>query len=222
MCFSASASFGSGVVLSIIGVAALRKTETSSQLALGCFPFIFAVQQFSEGFVWLSVTNPAYAGWQEIPAYSFLIFSHIVWPIWIPLAILLLEKNIKRKKILGFLLGTGIVLATYHVFCLIFLPVTIRVDEHHLQYLIAHPTWLLMIGNIFYGLSTILPSFISSVKRMWWLGAFTVVSYIVAHLFFQAYVISVWCYFATLLSVIAYLILARINSSRRKPAGNLF
>ena len=97
MCFSANASFGSAAVLSLIGVVTMRKASTSAQLALGCFPFIFALQQLSEGFVWFSFTSLSTAGWQSIPIYFFLVFSHVIWPVWIPLSIFLIEKRNDRK-----------------------------------------------------------------------------------------------------------------------------
>lgn len=199
----------------MIGIASVRKIEKPSQLPLGLFPFLFSLQQFSEGFVWLSLTNPSYAGWQNIPMYSFLTFSHIIWPAWILLSILLLEKDIMRRKILQGLSGAGIMLALYHVFCLIFLNVTSRIEGHHIQYLIAHPGSLLMAANIFYALATILPFFISSVKRMWWIGLFIILSYIATFILYKAYVISVWCYFATFISLVVYLNLSRIQKNFR-------
>ena len=215
MCFSASASFGSGVVLSMIGIASVRKIENPPQLPLGLFPFLFALQQFSEGFVWLPLTNPSYAGWQNIPIYSFLTFSHIIWPVLIPLSILSLEKDFMRRKILQGLLAAGITLALYHVFCLVFLNVTVRIESHHIQYLIAHPVSLLMAANVFYALSTILPFFISSIKRMWLIGLFIILSYIVTFILYKDYAISVWCYFATFISLMVYLILSGLQKNLR-------
>ena len=66
MCFSASASFGAGIVLSSIGIATITKTQSRSQLSLAFIPLIFAVQQFSEGFLWLSLLHPGFAFLQQI------------------------------------------------------------------------------------------------------------------------------------------------------------
>lgn len=213
MCFSANASFGSAVVLSLIGVVTMRKASTSTQLALGCFPFILALQQLSEGFVWFSFTSLSTAGWQSIPIYSFLVFSHVIWPVWIPLSIFLLEKRNDRKIMLYVMVGIGLILSIYHVFCLVFYSVTTQINGHHLQYVIDHPKALLLPGNVLYGMATIIPTFISSVKRMWWLGFFIIISYSATYLFYQAYVISVWCFFATFMSAIVYLILLKLQKS---------
>lgn len=207
MCFSANASFISGSVLTVIGVATVLKAKAPSRAAFGSIPFIFAIQQFSEGFLWLSFTNSSYQGLQQVSTYIFLSFAHITWPAWLPFSILLLEKNSKRKNILFLLLGAGIVLSCYYAFCLASYPVVAQIDGYHIKYITDYPSALINVGTIFYGVVTILPTFISSVKRMWFLGLAITLSYIATSVFYHEYVVSVWCYFAALLSVIIYWIL---------------
>lgn len=74
MCFSASASFGAGVVLSTIGIITFKKTEAKSQLVFASIPFIFAVQQISEGFLWLALANPSYAFLEKFTSHAFVFF----------------------------------------------------------------------------------------------------------------------------------------------------
>lgn len=100
MCFSATASFGSGIVLAAIGVFTLKITRKPSHLAFAFIPVLFAVQQISEGFVWLTLQHAEYAQWRSVPVHVFMVFAHIIWPFWITLSALLLEKQEVRKKIL--------------------------------------------------------------------------------------------------------------------------
>jgi hypothetical protein len=65
MCFSAEASFAGGVIISAIGVATIRKIHQPSQLVFGLIPLFFGVQQFCEGFLWLSFQNPDFAQYQK-------------------------------------------------------------------------------------------------------------------------------------------------------------
>jgi hypothetical protein len=60
MCFSASASFGASLVLSVIGVATIKNTRHREQLPFASIPFVFAVQQFSEGVLWLTLPYSDY------------------------------------------------------------------------------------------------------------------------------------------------------------------
>ena len=119
MCFSAVASFGAGTVLTFIGVASLKKVQSPSQIAFASVPLIFAVQQISEGFVWLSLSNQTFVGLHQMMTYVFLFFAQVVWPIWVPFAIMKLEKNDKRKKMLKVIVAIGGLVSLYLLFCLI-------------------------------------------------------------------------------------------------------
>ena len=48
MCFSTEASFISGAVLSIIGIATIKKAQTPAQIIFAVIPLLFAVQQIAE------------------------------------------------------------------------------------------------------------------------------------------------------------------------------
>jgi hypothetical protein len=57
MCFSAEASFSLSVVLVSAGVYCVKNTTSKNRLLLpvAFIPFFFAIQQFSEGWVWLGL-----------------------------------------------------------------------------------------------------------------------------------------------------------------------
>lgn len=207
MCFSATASFGSAAILAVIGIATMRKTTNRSQLAFAAIPFIFAIQQFAEGFVWLSLSNNAYTEWQEPASILFLIFALVLWPIWFPFSILLIEKNMYRKNILYFLLIMGMLIAGYFSYSMLTSPVNAAIENNHILYNIEYPWSLITSSNLMYGLATILPAFISSTRRTWLLGIFVIISYIATTIFFPENIISVWCYFAALISCVVYYII---------------
>ena len=212
MCFSAGASFGSGMVLSLMGVGTLHKASDNNQKAIAIIPLIFAVQQVAEGFEWLSIVHPEYSRWHAVSPYIFLTFSHIIWPVWMPFSILVLENVRNRKNILRLLCSAGILLAAYHVFALMYFRVSFRVDQHHIQYFIDQPLWMRLPSNILYGAAGVLPAFVSSVRRMWWLGLFLLVSYLFTYFYFQHYIVSVWCYYATFISILVYLLLSELQN----------
>src|ERR1041385_1006208 len=113
MCFSASASFGAGAILSVIGLASLKKVKSSSQIIFAAIPLIFAVQQITEGFLWLALSHQNFASMRQGTTYIFLFFAQIVWPVWVPFSILKLEKRDNRKKIEKLLTGIGMLVSTY-------------------------------------------------------------------------------------------------------------
>jgi len=207
MCFSVTASFGSGVVLAAIGVVTLKMTRKPSHLPFAFIPILFAIQQISEGFVWLTLQHPEYAKWQSVPIHVFMIFAHIVWPFWITLSAWLLEEQSTRKKILAVLFAVAIVLSGSEVYYMAVTPIGAEISGHHVLYLFDYPQTYVSVTGIVYGLVTIVPCFVSSVKRMWLLGFCFAVSLIFSALFYQAHLLSVWCFFAAILSIIIYLII---------------
>jgi hypothetical protein len=108
MCFSAKASFAGGVVIGAIGIATVREIHKPSQLVFATIPLFFAFQQVVEGCLWVTIPLPEYIHLQKIATYLFLIMADFLWPTMIPLAVLLMEKNKKRKKILRILLILGL------------------------------------------------------------------------------------------------------------------
>ena len=55
VCFSATANFVGSGVLGAIGVVTLTKVRHKRELLFASLPTLFAVHQFTEGFVWLGL-----------------------------------------------------------------------------------------------------------------------------------------------------------------------
>lgn len=215
MCFSANASFGAGIVLSVIGVASFKKARQPSQMLFASIPLIFAVQQISEGFLWLALSDHANS-FLKIPAtYTFLFFAQVVWPCYVPLAILFLEIKGKRKKLQKALVVTGLLVSTYLGYCLIFYSVDAKIEGSHISYALNFPLALQNYGGLLYVVSTVAPPFFSCIKRMWWLGLAILISYIITNIFYTDYIVSVWCFFASVISIAVYIIMYEVSNMNR-------
>jgi hypothetical protein len=213
MCFSAEASFSASAVLGIVGVITVKKVKDPSQLAFACIPFLFGFQQLSEGVLWLSLTHTEYAYLQTTSTYLFLIIAQIIWPTWVPYSIMLLEKNEKHRKNLKIILGIGIALSLYLTFCYLFYNVKAEISNHHIKYNLdfPHEKHFLWLTALFYFIPTVVSAFVSSVKRMHLLGTTILLSCILTRLFTIHYFISVWCFFAAIISVLVLLIIVRLQ-----------
>ena len=212
MCFSATASFGASAILTVAGVAALSKVKTKSQIPFAAIPLIFAFQQFTEGFVWLSLTHPDYNHWQKIPITIFLVLAQAVWPFWVPFSFLLIEENDKRKTALKILLGLGTFVLSFLAYRVFFYPVSAAIIPLHIHYTLNFPEGVFSIAvTVFYFLATIVPPFLAGGKRMTSLGLLNLMSFIVTIVFFENYVISVWCFFAALISWEVFLAMKELN-----------
>lgn len=219
MCFSAGASFGAGIVLSSLGVISMKKAVSPSQKAFASIPFIFAIQQTTEGFLWLALCHSEFQVLRWPATYLFLFFAQVVWPFWVPFSVRKLEKNTKRKEILSLLVGIGALVSSYLAYCLLSFPVAARIDGSHIHYQLEYPEALSKYGSLFYVIATIAPPFFSKVKYMWSLGLAILISYILSELFYTNYIVSVWCFFAAVISVALFAIIRQLSTAEKHKAS---
>lgn len=77
---------------------ALKKVTAPLQIVLACIPLLFAIQQFAEGFVWLSLTNKNYEAAGPPATTVFLIFAQELWPVIVLLQCFLWKKITSEKN----------------------------------------------------------------------------------------------------------------------------
>jgi hypothetical protein len=205
MCFSTKASFASFTVLTTIGVAGLKYVTKPSQKIFAAIPFLFASQQLIEGFVWIGVLNNA--AWKTIPIHLFIFFAQVVWAFWVPYSILKMETQIKRIRIIKACLWIGIFLAVYISYCLLFYNTTAFISDYHVYYKLYFPHQYYPILGLLYLLPIIVPPIASSVAEIRLIGILLLLSFIITKLLFNDEVISVWCFFAAIISSIVYWVL---------------
>ena len=219
MCFSANASFGAGTVLMTIGVVTVFSTKHPQNKIFALIPVLFGLQQIIEGFGWITLLNAAYSEWKPYPLLGFLIFAHIIWPFWIPLSLYIMEPKEGVKKWLRVLLFLALVLSASEIVVMIAYPSAALVKEHHISYTIYFPESYTVISEIAYIVVTLIPCFISSVKRMWIFGYSLTLTVVFSSLFYHFYLISVWCFFAAISSIVIYFILRPMNKSMNVVAS---
>ena len=210
MCFSANVSFGASAVLTAIGIASIKKTKEPRQLFFAAIPLLFAAQQITEGFLWLTLRNHEYLYTQCVLTYIFIFFAQVLWPVWVPLSITLLDKKEARTTLQKTIIGIGVVVSAYLAFCLMTYSVEANINGMHIGYKQDYPQALKNYGALLYILAIIGPPFMSHIKKMWMLGVTVLLSYIISAIFYQHYVLSVWCFFASLISVSIYIIITKI------------
>ncbi len=133
MCFSATASFTAGTVLSGVGALTLHKSRGKLELPIALVPLLFGIQQLTEGFVWLSLLNdlPQVGVWAT---YIYSMFSHVLWPIFVPFAILLVEVTQRRRTAITVFLALGVIVGLYLLYFIIRFPVTARIYNQSIFY----------------------------------------------------------------------------------------
>ena len=201
MCFSATASFSAAAVLTVLGVATLRRARRTAEIPFAAIPLLFGLQQWVEGMLWLSFKFDA-PQCNVTMTYLFSMFSHVLWPMFVPFAIGLLESVPWRRKVIWGFQAIGLFVGLYLLYLLVQFPVT-AVVARNIVYVSPHfynlPVMLL------YLLATCVSCFFSSAATIRLFGALALVFFGVAYAFFSVALFSVWCFFAAVLSVIIYL-----------------
>lgn len=207
MCFSAGASFAGGVIISAIGVVTVRKVHKPSQILFASIPLFFGLQQIAEGLLWITLPTSEYIGLRHVSTYIFLAMAQVIWPMLIPLSVLLMEKSENKRKYLLGLFFTGVLLSLYYTVCLISFDVRPEIQGFHVYYDNDFPVSFRIPAFGIYLVATITPLFVSSIKRTHMLGILMTLSCLITGIFFTQYLLSVWCFFAALISGVIYWIL---------------
>lgn len=201
MCFSATASFIAGTALSATGVATLRKTETKSEIPFAAIPLFFGLQQIFEGLVWLSFSSGSLI-LNKIAAHAFLLFAYVLWPIFIPFSVRLLEPDTSRKKLLSVFQIAGIGAGLYLLFFMFYHPLVSQIEHKSIVYFLHLPYGFAVTS--LYVLVTCGSLLFSSHKIINIFGILAAMSFAVAYYFYTVALVSVWCFFAAILSVVIY------------------
>lgn len=207
MCFSMQASFASSLILFIISFLSFRKIRYQRQLLLVAIPFMFAIQQFAEGFVWASINYNWPLEFRNIFSYIFLFFAFGVWPTLIPLAVYFYEKNSIAKKILKIIFYFGIAVSAVLLYNLITNNLDVIADCCHIIYLTKSFFDTDGTDLLVYCIPVIAPLFISTNNKIKIFGLFIFLSLIYTIYAYQVYLTSVWCFFAAIISSMLYIII---------------
>lgn len=207
MCFSAAASFAVGAGLIGPGIYSVSQVRSPGMLLFASSPIVFSFHQVAEGFLWLSLTNPEYADWYQPALYGYSFISQPIWPIWAPITMWLMETDQRRKKILSYFLALGIAVSLYMFYCLVTYKISAVPEDGHIRYYRDFP--YLNVTRPLNFITVAVTPFLSTLRYTKLVAAAMMGSLIITYLFFTNYLISVWCFFAAILSLLIILVVKK-------------
>lgn len=209
MCFSAAASFTTAALTGAAGALAMTRVNTPRELPLAAMPLLFAVQQTIEGLLWLNLRS-AEGALTDGLTFLFLMFAQVLWPIWAPLAVLLVEPSRMRRRLMWPWLALGAGVSAYLLWGLLNGPHGARLVHDHIAYGTEqpHPTLIALA----YLAATSVPLLLSTRRTIVALGAVVLVGSATAFVFYWSAFQSVWCYFAAAGSLV---LLGHFHVARR-------
>lgn len=207
MCFSATGSFGTAVILLPAGAYCIWEAARKDRryLALAIFPLAFSFQQFCEGAVWLELANGT-ASPPNAAELAYLFFALAFWPVWVPFSVMWIDQ--RNRTLDGLVAAVGIAIGLS-----LFAPIMARSDRfpgvavshHSIRYDLAIIPALQVVpvfaSRAFYLATVSLPLLLCADRKLRLFGFGILVAGIISQLVFRYAYLSVWCLFAAVLSV---------------------
>lgn len=211
MCFSATASFVTAGITASAGIAALSRTHTPREWPLAAVPLVFAAQQSVEGLLWLQLPTTTDGPSTTFLTYLFLLFAEVLWPVYAPVACLLVEPNKQRRLAMAACLIIGLAVAAHYLVAIFTVQHAARIVGHHVAYVSESKVSYLM--GTAYLLATGGAIALSSHRAMTALAAIVIAGAYVSYTLYWESFVSVWCFFAAVASVI---VLAQFEWAHRR------
>lgn len=219
MCFSAEASFTAAALLLPAGLVSVTKAYRTDRryLAICALPFLFGLQQLSEGLVWTAGEASDLAAVNRYTL-AYMFFTWLAWPVWVPSATFFVEPARRKPLYLAFaLLGAILGAGQYLPYIMHEDWISVRFLPHAVVY---GGTMLFdfLVAREFtyavYVITVILPLLLSSRPKIRIFGGLVALSLVITYAFFRFAYISVFCFLGALMS---FYLVAMIFWKARQP-----
>jgi uncharacterized protein DUF6629 len=223
VCLSPQADLIGGVVISVIGVDAVRHVHQRRELiALAWIPLLLGAHQFIEALTWLWLQGHVPRGIGHLALWAYLLIAFVVLPVFIPLAIIALEPTRRRKLMMTPFAAIGAVTATVLFAAMVTGPVGVRLAPYHLAYSVRlHDGFLI---TALYVIAVCGPLLVSGYRHVAVFGIVNLVAVVVIARLTASGFASVWCAWAALSSgaIALHCRFARPHQQHAQPgAGRL-
>jgi hypothetical protein len=213
MCFSATANFVGSGVLGAVGVVTLTKVKHRREFLFASLPTLFAIHQFTEGFVWLGLDGILSPTVTHNMGAAFMLYAQGLLPFLVPLSVMLFEPNKEsRRRMLPFVVIGGAT-TLYVLWGLTAYPTDIYVRDNSIVY-INRATNNIFVA-VLYVIATCGSLFFSKIRMMVVFGAANLAILLIVDAIKRYAFTSVWCAYAAVASVIILVYFWR--SSRQRP-----
>jgi hypothetical protein len=215
MCFSPQADLVGGIVISSIGVAAVRNAQKRhSDVTLSTLPLLLGAHQIIEAFVWFGLQGHVPHELERVALWAYLLIAFVVLPIFVPVAVIVNEPSRRRRVIMTPLVALGVIVSSVLFATMLRGPVSVRLRPYHLAYSIDlnHGAFIVVL----YVIAICGTLLLSTRRRVVTFGIVNVIAVgVIAWLTVDGFA-SVWCGWAAISSG-AIALHIRVGKTRRTP-----
>lgn len=221
MCFSPQADLVGGVVITVIGVDAVRHVRQGRELtALAWIPLLLGAHQFIEALTWLWLQGHIPRGIGHLALWAYLLIALVVLPVSVPLAVIVAEPTKWRKLMMVPFAAIGAVTGTVLFAAMAGGPVGVRLAPHHLAYSVRlHDGFLI---TALYVIAVCGPLLLSGYRHVAVFGIVNLAAVIIIARLTASGFASVWCGWAALSSgaIALHCRYARPHRHRAQPEAD--
>ncbi len=197
MCFSPEADLAAGVLVSVVGIDAIKRARTPEELPLAALPLLLGAHQLIEAFVWWGLEGKVPASLGDTAIWLYLAIAFLL-PLWVPLAVRGVEPSPGRRPIITVLVGVGLVASLVLLGTIVWGPVDAAVVGHHIAYAVDIPGGAI---GVLYVVATCGALLLSSDRWIRSFGLANVAAVVVLVWLTVGGLTSLWCVWAAVTSV---------------------
>ena len=215
MCFSPEADIVAGVVVSGVGIDALRHVRENKEYPLAALPLVLGTHLLVETFVWWGEAGrvPDFVG--QAAVWLYLAVALGILPVLVPVAILAIEPEESRRRWLVPFVVVGAGVAAFYMAGVFTGPVGAAVDGCCLAY-DTGPGYSPLLGAL-YVVVTCFPLLASSYRRIVAFGVINLPAVALIGWLLASNLASLWCAWAAITSVLIALHLRGDGTDRLLP-----
>ncbi len=220
MCYSPEADLVAGLVVGAVGIDALYHADDRRRKTLAAIPLLLAAHQLMEAVAWWGLEGQGSRAAGDVAVSVFLLIALVVVPSVVPFAVMRSEPNLRRRRRMVPFVVLGIAVAAVRLMGMATNPYGAAIGGRY----IAYETVILGGGLTvaLYGLAVCVPFLMSSQRRLVIFGLANVAALMVLSALLTSGLISLWCVWADVSSVVIALHIREISATRstgRSPAA---
>ena len=202
MCFSPEADLVGGLIVTGAGADAVRHARTRPEIGLAALPLAFGAHQIIEAFAWWGLDGIVPPDVGDAAAWAYVLIAFLL-PAAVPPIVRAVEPDPGRKRVMWWLGLIGAAVAAALVLQLADGPLQVTDAGRYLDY----DAGLVYGGQlaVLYVAATCGPTLLSSIPRVRWFGAVNLVIVLGLARLQAAGVISLWCAWAAVASILIVL-----------------
>ena len=198
MCFSPEADLAAGVLVSVVGVDAIKRARSPEELPLAALPLLFGVHQLIEAFVWWGLEGKVPASLGDTAMWIYLGIAFLL-PLWVPLAVRGVEPSPGLRPIITVMVGIGLLVSLILLGTIVWGPVNAAIVGHHIAYDVDIPGGGAI--GVLYVVATCGALLLSSDRWIRYFGMSNVAAVAVLVWITVGGLTSLWCVWAAVTSV---------------------